>query len=107
MVYLGCEYIDNNIHDKYYMMKHHLKGDNMKELFESFLNLMKSEITLYLYLGILVLGVVLTIVGLLMYRSHKKINQGMVNKKYLILSMVGVFICCAQVIQIGIYLWMV
>ena len=79
----------------------------MKELFESFLELMKSEVTLYLYLGILVLGIMLTIVGLVFYRSHKKSNQGMVNKKYLILPFVGAFTCCAQVIQIGIYLWMV
>ena len=89
------------------MMYKHLKGDNMKELFESFLELMKSEVTLYLYIGILAIGVVLTIVGIIIYRNHKKSNQGIMNKKYLVLPFVGVFICCAQAIQIGIYLWMV
>lgn len=79
----------------------------MGNFINSFMAMMKSEVTLYMYIAILLIGLVVTVVGFKNYRRKMKSGEVVVGKRYLILPGIGIFLIVSQIIQIGIYFMVV
>ena len=75
----------------------------MGNFINSFMAMMKSEVTLYMYIAILLIGLVVTVVGFKNYRTKIKSGEVVVGKRHLILLGIGIFLIVSQIIQIGIY----
>ncbi len=65
---------------------------------------MKSKTTLYINIGMLTVGIVLTILGLILYFGNKPKRHKTGFNKYLILPIVGLVLTGLEILQIIFYI---